>query len=235
MRIEDATGQETGSELVSADSKTGVVTARFFARDVPALGYKVYRLSAGPRPNGGQAAHWGPRQFFRLSLSRIGSCASPSTSRPAASPASSTSSNFESLASGACGNQLQFFKDTPKDYDAWNIDPGTLDAAPALISHADSVEVVGNGTELPVIRVTRTGRTPSSFRPSVLLQATGYLDIENDIDWHESHVLLKAAFPLAATGPFATYEIPYGTIERPTTRNNSWEKAQFEVPGAAVG
>jgi len=30
-------------------------------------------------------------------------------------------------------------------------------------------------------------------------------------------------------GPFATYEIPYGTIERPTTRDNSWEKAQFEV------
>jgi len=43
-------------------------------------------------------------------------------------------------------------------------------------------------------------------------------------------VLLKAAFPLAASGPFATYEIPYGTIDRATTRNNSWEKAQFEVP-----
>ena len=43
-------------------------------------------------------------------------------------------------------------------------------------------------------------------------------------------MLLKAAFPLAASGPFATYEIPYGTIDRPTTRNNSWEKAQFEVP-----
>ena len=55
------------------------------------------------------------------------------------------------------------------------------------------------------------------------------IDIDNEIDWHESHVLLKAAFPLAASGPFATYEIPYGTIERPTTRNNSWEKAQFEV------
>jgi alpha-mannosidase len=43
-------------------------------------------------------------------------------------------------------------------------------------------------------------------------------------------VLLKAAFQLAATSGFATYEIPYGTIDRPTTRNNSWEKAQFEVP-----
>jgi alpha-mannosidase len=33
----------------------------------------------------------------------------------------------EALAAGCCGNQLQAFKDTPKQYDAWNIDPGTLD------------------------------------------------------------------------------------------------------------
>jgi alpha-mannosidase len=56
------------------------------------------------------------------------------------------------------------------------------------------------------------------------------IDIENDVDWHEKHVLLKAAFPVAVKSDFATYEIPYGAIERPTTRNNSWEKAQFEVP-----
>jgi alpha-mannosidase len=54
--------------------------------------------------------------------------------------------------------------------------------------------------------------------------------VTNDFDWHERHILLKAAFPLAASGPFATYEIPYGTIERPTTRNNNIEKAKFEVP-----
>ena len=41
----------------------------------------------------------------------------------------------------ACGNQLQFFKDTPKEYDAWNIDPGTLDVPPMTIAKADSVEV----------------------------------------------------------------------------------------------
>ncbi len=56
------------------------------------------------------------------------------------------------------------------------------------------------------------------------------VDVDNDIEWHEAHVLLKAAFPVSATSPFATYEIPYGAIERATTRNNSWEKAQFEVP-----
>jgi alpha-mannosidase len=43
-------------------------------------------------------------------------------------------------------------------------------------------------------------------------------------------VLLKSAFPLAATSDHATYEIPFGSIERATTRNNTWEQAQFEVP-----
>ena len=135
---------------------------------------------------------------------------------------------FETLASSACGNQLQFFKDTPKDYDAWNIDPGTLDVAPATIDHADSVEPVKTKAGESAIRVTYS-RPNSKIIQTITLQGD-QVDIENDIDWHESHVLLKAAFPLAASGPFATYEIPYGTIERPTTRDNSWEKAQFEVP-----
>jgi alpha-mannosidase len=56
------------------------------------------------------------------------------------------------------------------------------------------------------------------------------VNVVNDIDWHEDHILLKAAFPLATTSDKATYEIPYGSIERATTRNNSWDKAQFEVP-----
>ena len=31
-------------------------------------------------------------------------------------------SGFETLAAGACGNALMAFKDTPKAWDAWNID-----------------------------------------------------------------------------------------------------------------
>jgi alpha-mannosidase len=63
-----------------------------------------------------------------------------------------------------------------------------------------------------------------------LPENSGQVDIDNEIDWHESHILLKAAFPLAVTSDHATYEIPYGAIERTTLRTNSWEKAQFEVP-----
>ncbi len=131
---------------------------------------------------------------------------------------------------------LQFFKDTPKDYDAWNIDPGTLDQPPAVIEKADSVEAVKPTTAQGAVQVSTAIRITRHWQNSKLVQTISIpqdcniVDVENDIDWHESHVLLKAAFPLAASGPFATYEIPYGTIDRPTTRNNSWEKAQFEVP-----
>ena len=136
-------------------------------------------------------------------------------------------SGIESIASGACGNQLQFFRDTPKDYDAWNIDPGTLDQPPAVSEKADSVGYFRGADYDQSIRITRRWQN-SKFVQTIRLEGD-QVDIDNEIDWHESHVLLKAAFPLAASGPFATYEIPYGTIERPTTRNNSWEKAQFEV------
>jgi alpha-mannosidase len=135
---------------------------------------------------------------------------------------------FETIASGGCGSQFQFFKDTPKDYDAWNIDPGTLDEAPALIAQADSVESVKLENGAAGIKITRHWQN-SKFVQTISLKGDE-VDIDNDIDWHESHVLLKAAFPLSVTSDFATYEIPYGEIERPTTRNNSWEKAQFEVP-----
>jgi alpha-mannosidase len=41
---------------------------------------------------------------------------------------------------------------------------------------------------------------------------------------------LKVAFPLSAHNDKATFEIPFGSIQRPTTRNTPAEQAQFEVP-----
>jgi alpha-mannosidase len=142
---------------------------------------------------------------------------------------SAIGSELKYLAPNACGNQLQAFADTPKQYDAWNIDPGTLDGTMTPIDKVDSIVDLNDGLRT-TIRITRTWQK-SHFVQDISLDANAdFITIENDIDWHETHVLLKAAFPLAATAPKATYEIPYGSIERPTTRNNSWEKAKFEVP-----
>ena len=141
--------------------------------------------------------------------------------------------NFETLAPKACGNELQAFKDTPKDYDAWNIDPGTLDAAPTLITKAESVALVPYKPGLnvmPAVQVVRSWQQSKFVQTISLDRFLDQVDVDNQIEWHESHILLKAAFPLSVQSDHATYDIPYGTIERTTKRTNSWEKAQFEVP-----
>ena len=206
-----------------------VVSLSFDAARIPPFGYKVFQLLVNasiptqdpPADVPGTAIATLENDILRVVVDKSTGCITSLFDKR---------SDFETLASGACGNQLQFFKDAPKDYDAWNIDPGTLDVSPSLIDRADSVELVDKHLIDSSIRVTRHWQNSKFVQTIRLSDDSDQVDIENDIDWHESHVLLKAAFPLAASGPFATYEIPYGSIDRPTTRNNSWEKAQFEVP-----
>jgi alpha-mannosidase len=234
-RQEHLSGVQVSSKLPKVASGSGA-GYRIPVLHVPAFGYTVLHVS--PIPKNGKYLQTGGRRGvdYGTSLALV----QPETHSPgdaldvvvdkhSGCITELIAHNVETLAKGACGNQLQFFQDTPKDYDAWNIDPGTLDVAPATVAQADSVELLDKDTDHPSILVTRHWQD-SKFVQTIRLDGD-QIDIENDIDWHESHVLLKAAFPLAASGPFATYEIPYGSIERPTTRDNSWEKAQFEVTG----
>jgi alpha-mannosidase len=114
-------------------------------------------------------------------------------------------------------------------FDAWNID-ADFDKVFTKLDTADSVQLVESGPLRATIRVTRAWQNSKFVQDIVLYSGTDEVDVVNDIDWHETHILLKAAFDLAASSSMATYEIPYGTIQRPTTRNNSWEDAKFEVP-----
>ena len=232
--IRDAqTGDVHESLALAREAHEGVENYLVPVENVPAFGYKVLQITPSHFSGGSLGPLGGPEiregngewvlknARLRVAIDKQTGCITSLFD---------IRTQFETLAPGACGNQLQAFKDTPKDYDAWNIDPGTFDQPPTLLTKADSVELVGEFTPNPAVRVTYTWQS-SKFVQTISLVSWGsdQVDIDNEIDWHQSHVLLKAAFPLAASGPFATYEIPYGTIERPTTRNNSWEKAQFEV------
>ncbi len=208
------------------DENTGLAHLTFHVANVPALGYKVVRIfttrqtvSVGTSANESENSIQLSDGALRVVVSKKTGCIT-----------SLEKDSFESLTPGSCGNELQAFKDTPTNYDAWNVDPGTLDVPPTSLTMVDSVELVDVKTPRPGIRISRTWQSSKFVQTIRLAPAAGQVDVENDIDWHERHVLLKAAFPLAATSDFATYEIPYGAIDRPTTRNNSWEKAQFEVP-----
>ncbi|MGA2649114.1 MAG: glycoside hydrolase family 38 C-terminal domain-containing protein [Terracidiphilus sp.] len=239
VKVQSATGKpesytwtEGGKVRTAAtahsDSTDGVSTLLLTGITVPALGYRVIHLSpkaleaSTAKPESDTSGHFIlSNNSLRVAVDKTTGCITSIVD---------VKTQYESLVSGACGNQLQFFKDTPKDYDAWNIDPGTLDVPPMTIAKADSVEGVTLAGGEPGVRIRLSFQNSKFVQTISLSTCCGEIYVENAFDWHESHVLLKAAFPLAATGPFATYEIPYGTIDRTTTRNNSWEKAQFEVP-----
>jgi len=218
------------ARIVAKDPATGAFKLSISGLSVPAFGYRtIYLLPAINEPKEPTAPN-PTSASFKISDEHI----SVEVNKQTGCITSLTTSIIvdgegpQFVDRSSCANQLQFFKDTPKQYDAWNIDPGTLDAAPITIDKADSVELADENSGEPAIRVTYHWQN-SKFVQTISLNGD-IVDIDNDIDWHEKHVLLKAAFPLAVTSDFATYEIPYGTIQRPTTRNNSWEKAQFEVP-----
>jgi alpha-mannosidase len=211
------------SQLLKSDAHTNTYSLLIKANGVPSLGYKVLHVVAGTKPFPTDLKAEGltlENSALKVTVDKDTGCITSLYDKK---------SHFEALAPGACGNQLQTFKDLPKDYDAWNIDPGTLDHFTS-IDKADSVELVEKGPLQSAIRVTHNWQSSKFVQDITLDAGSDQVDVVNDFDWHETHVLLKAAFPLAATSNKATYEVPYGSIERATTRNNSWEQAQFEVP-----
>jgi alpha-mannosidase len=224
VSILDAQNRVVPSQTISSDARTHTYRLLVRVDNAPSMGYTLLHAVAGHRPFATE---------IKTTVNTIENAALRVTLNPANGCITSLydkKANYELIATGGCANELQAFKDTPKEYDAWNIDPGTLDRLPTLLEDADSVKLIEQGPLRATIRVTRHWQR-SKFVQDISVDSGGsQVLIDNDIDWHETHVLLKAAFPLAASAPFATYEIPYGTIERPTTRNNSFEKAKFEVP-----
>ena len=223
VTVLDAGNHVVPSRVLRSEGRTNTYHLMIAARDVPSLGYKVLHVVPGTRPFASDLK----AQGMTLENAALKVTVDPQTG--CITSLFDKMTKFEALAGGACGNQLQTFKDLPKEYDAWNIDPGTLDHFTA-IDKADSVELIDKGPLRAVIRVTRTWQSSKFVQDIMLAEGSDEVEVANDIDWHETHVLLKAAFPLAASSKMATYEIPYGSIERPTTRDNTWEGAQFEVP-----
>ena len=135
----------------------------------------------------------------------------------------------EIIPEGELGNDLQLFQDGPEGEDAWNIHE-TFDKRRYPFEGSSSMEILERGPVRGVLRVKRLHRG-SSFEQDIIVYASSRrIDFVTRVDWQERHTLLKVAFPLEIRSSKATYEIQFGAIERPTTRNNSWEQQKFEVP-----
>ena len=133
----------------------------------------------------------------------------------------------EVLTLGQAGNEIRIYPDHPDQYDNWEWQEYSLDTYQTL-TDVSSVETVDDGARRG-IRITRR------YKSSTLVQTLWFyddlprIDFDTYADWHEHHLMVKAAFPVDVQSERATYEIQFGTVECPTHKNTSWDRAKFEV------
>ena len=137
-------------------------------------------------------------------------------------------SGREAVPEGQAGNVLQLFRDTPTQWDAWDIDEH-YDRNGVELLEAEAVEVLVQSAGLVTVRVTRRFGGSSVQQDLTLLGDQPSLDIVTTVDWHERQKLLKLAFPLDVRADRAASEIQFGHIYRPTHVNTSWDAARFET------
>ena len=138
------------------------------------------------------------------------------------------STGRDAVPAGEPGNVLQLFRDTPTQWDAWDLDEHYQRTGVELLD-ADSVELVSQDAGHASVRVIRSFGTSTVSQDLTLVGDQATLDIVTTVDWHERQKLLKLAFPLDVHADRAASEIQFGHIYRPTHVNTSWDAARFET------
>ncbi len=187
-----------------------------YVENIPAKGYRVV-----PKGEVRGAVAVGTRDvendFFRLELDDSGALTRIFDKR----------CRREVLKAGERGNVMTAYTDYPRDYDNWEI---------SNYYQEQSWELSDNAEITPIFDGARAGfQIVKRFLSSTITQKLwlyddlARIDFDTEIDWHEHHLVLKTAFPVEINADKATYDIQFGTVERPAHTNTSWDAARFEV------
>lgn len=134
----------------------------------------------------------------------------------------------EAIAPGSAGNLLELHRDTPNEWDAWDIDVFYRRSGTALTDAVAVQARVQPGGE-GVVEVRRQFGASSVGQRLVLAPGAPSLRIETTVDWHERDKLLKLGFPFDLRAEQAASEIQFGHVLRPVAANTSWDWARFET------
>lgn len=197
--------------LVDVDGK------KVWVSDVPAMGWRV--VKAAPRCRVIVEDRALENDFVRVELDEHGFISSLFDKR----------AQRELALSNKVLNELQVFEDIPRQYDNWELTE-YYKRKMWRVDEVCSMEPVDDGDRRG-IRITRTYLSSTMVQTICLTDYSAQVDFVTEIDWHERHQVLKAAFPMDIHACEAAYEIQFGHLYRPTHANTSWDAAKFEVCG----
>lgn len=125
-------------------------------------------------------------------------------------------------------NRLHLYQDMPGMYDAWDILPNYKDKEFPL-TVAEALHLTYADDAMAEFTATLTTEKSRWTRVIRLFAASPMIEVENIVDWHETHKLAKADFGVNVLTRELLCDTSAGFIRRETHRNTSWQKARFEV------
>jgi alpha-mannosidase len=134
----------------------------------------------------------------------------------------------EVVAPGKHANLLQLHQDLPNQWDAWDVDSFYRNTVTDL-TDAEEVELELSESDRATVRVVRRFGSSTVRQWLTLRAGSRRIEIDTEVDWHETEKFLKLAFPLDVQADRSTAETQFGHLHRPTHANTSWDAAKFEI------
>ncbi len=200
----------------------------YFAKDVPAWGWKVLPLADAEEATTLQASptHL-ENDFFSLNLDEKGHFTSIYDKK----------NQREVLPAGKRGNVLIAYDDHPASqvinhnsyiWDNWELS-SFYEEIQWEIDDVSGIRVIHQDALSASLEITRRFQRSEICQVITIYRDLPRIDFDTTADWHEQHLFVKAEFPVDVMSDKATYEIQYGSVERPAHQNTSWDQARFEV------
>ncbi|HZK39290.1 MAG TPA: glycoside hydrolase family 38 C-terminal domain-containing protein, partial [Clostridia bacterium] len=126
-------------------------------------------------------------------------------------------------------NTFLVAEDVPLAWDGWDLD-ADIESKFKDTAELVSREIFSQGEVALVLRSKyRLTEKTTVTQDMFFFADTAEVRFDALMDWQDDHRFLKTAFDTSIMQDFARCEVQFGFVKRPTTRNNSLEKAKFEV------
>ncbi|MBN1353031.1 alpha-mannosidase [candidate division KSB1 bacterium] len=130
------------------------------------------------------------------------------------------------------GAIFQIQRDEPDGMSAWKLG---LKGPITRLDKADLVSVTEDGPVRKVITVKYQHQNSNFIKRFILYHDLPCLEVQVIADWHERNQMVKIAFPFQIEQAKATFDIPFGHIERPADGSEVPMQKWVDVSNAEYG
>lgn len=114
--------------------------------------------------------------------------------------------------------------ENPSQWPAWNQDWADRQKPPtSIVAGPAKIELIDTGPIRRVVQVTRHAEGSTFVQRITLASGSERLEFDITIDWRTKERSLRAAFPLIASNPLATFDIQTGVVQRPNSHAKQYE------------